>query len=63
MEILDKTIQFSKEVVSEGSKVHWPTKDQLLKATGVVVAVIFVIGIYMAGVDYLFATIFRLIGR
>ncbi|OGG03237.1 preprotein translocase subunit SecE [Candidatus Gottesmanbacteria bacterium RBG_16_37_8] len=44
-------VVFLKEVRSELAKVTWPTRDQVIKLTIVVVAVSFVIGLYIGSLD------------
>ena len=44
-------VVFLKEVRSELGKVTWPTRDQVIKLTSVVVAVSFVIGLYIGSLD------------
>ena len=48
---LEKTTNFLKEVQTELKKTTWPTKQEAFKLTYVVIAVIIVLGIYMAGLD------------
>ena len=47
-------VVFLKEVRSELLKVSWPTRNEVIKLTIVVVAVSFVIGLYVGGLDLLF---------
>jgi len=47
-------VVFLKEVKAELSKVVWPTRDEVIKLTVVVVIVSAVIGIYVGGLDLLF---------
>ncbi len=46
--------KFFKETRSEMKKVTWPTKDQLIRQTIVVVVSIIVIGLVIFGLDALF---------
>ena len=48
---------FLKEVKSELAKVTWPTRDQVIKLTIVVVAVSFIIGLYIGGLDLIMTKI------
>ncbi len=48
---------FFKEVVAELRKVTWPTQKDVIKATGVVVAVVVVLAIFVGAFDYLFSTL------
>ena len=44
-------VTFLKEVRAELNKVSWPTREQVIKLTIVVVAVSLTIGIYVGGLD------------
>lgn len=44
-------VVFLKEVRAELYKVSWPTRDQVIKLTIVVVAVSLAIGLYIGGLD------------
>jgi preprotein translocase subunit SecE len=50
---LEKTTTFLKEVQTELKKTTWPTSQEALRLTYVVIAVIIVLGLYMAGLDIL----------
>lgn len=52
---------FAKEVVAELKKVSWPSKKEVAKATGVVIAISAVLGIVVGAFDYLFSTLINLI--
>jgi len=45
---------FFREVKSELAKVIWPTKQEVIRLTIIVVAISLVIGIYIGGLDFLF---------
>ena len=47
-------VVFLKEVKAELLKVSWPTRDQVIKLTIVVVVVSFAIGLYIGGLDLAF---------
>ncbi len=51
---VEKATTFIKEVQTELKKTTWPTKEEALRLTYVVIAIIVVIGFYMAGLDWLF---------
>lgn len=46
--------RFFSEVVAEMRKVQWPTRNQLMQSTGVVLLVVAVITIYLGIVDSIF---------
>lgn len=54
-------IVFLREVQSELKKVIWPTKDELIKLTVVVIAVSVVVGIYIGGLDIVFTKVTDLV--
>ena len=41
MNAVDKTKSFLKDVRVEMSKVNWPSRDQLMSSTGVVIVLVF----------------------
>ena len=53
--------KFAKEVIAELKKVSWPSKKDVIKATGVVVAISAALGIVVGLFDYLFSTLIGLI--
>ena len=44
---------FFKGIKSEFSRIIWPDKDTVLKETGVVVVTTIVLGLIIAGIDFL----------
>lgn len=52
---------FAKEVVVELKKVSWPSKKEVIKATGVVIAITVALGLIVGAFDYLFSTLISLI--
>lgn len=46
-----KPVQFFNEVVSELKKVTWPTRDETMKLTAVVIALSVIVGIFIGGLD------------
>lgn len=53
--------QFLREVWSELRKVIFPTRQELVKLTGLVIGVSIAIGFILGGIDYLFSQILRVI--
>ena len=47
-------VVFLKEVKSELAKVSWPSRNQVIKLTVVVIIVSFVVGVYIGGFDLIF---------
>ena len=56
-----KATNYAKEVVVELKKVSWPNKKEIIKATGVVIAVTVVLGVVVGVFDLLFSTLVGLI--
>lgn len=50
---MDKPISFLKEVREELSKVAWPTREQTLRYTVLVIIVAVAVGLFLGGLDYL----------
>jgi preprotein translocase subunit SecE len=49
----DRIKEYFSELQAEMRKVHWPTKDQVMATTGVVIAAIFAFAAYFFVVDLL----------
>jgi len=54
-------VNFLKETYDELKKVVWPTREEVVRLTLVVIAVSVIIGIYIGGIDYIFTKITELI--
>jgi preprotein translocase subunit SecE len=52
-----KALDFLKEARSELEKVVWPTREQTLRLTLMVILVTIGVGLFVAGVDFVFAGI------
>ncbi|OGP16044.1 MAG: preprotein translocase subunit SecE [Deltaproteobacteria bacterium GWC2_55_46] len=61
MEKLDKAKEFFNESKQELKKVTWPTKQQTVTSTWVVLAVTFVLAIFLGLVDLVFSKLVGLI--
>ena len=57
MKVLVKIIRFLKEVRIEIKRVNWPTKQETLRYTLIVVGVSVVIAAFLGGVDFTFRLI------
>lgn len=56
-----KPIRFLKEAVAELKKVVWPTKEQLVRLTIIVIVVSVSAGILIGSLDYIFTKLLALI--
>ncbi len=54
-------VRFLIEARNELKKVVWPSKEEILKLTMVVVLVSVAVGIFLAGIDFIFSWLMRLI--
>ena len=50
-------VKFLKEVVAELKRVTWPTRDETIKLTFVVIALSVLVGAFIGGLDTLFLAI------
>lgn len=53
-------IAFLKEVQDELKKVVWPTKDEVVRLTGVVILVSLIVGIFLGGADFVFTKLMEI---
>lgn len=52
---------YIKETVDELRKVIWPSRQEIIRLTIIVLLISFLVGVYIGGLDYLFTTLFGLI--
>ncbi len=50
-------VQFISEVIAELKKVTWPTREETIKLTVMVVVISFVVGAFIGGLDILLVKI------
>lgn len=55
--------KFLREVRAETTKVTWPSKEQTIAGTTVVIFVMVCVAIYLAVFDWMFSHLFKWIGR
>jgi preprotein translocase subunit SecE len=58
-----KGLSFFSEVKSELSKVVWPTKEETIRLTGIVIIISIVVGVFIGSLDFIFTNIAGLIIR
>jgi len=56
---MNKLTTFVKEARAELRKVNWPTREQTIKYTGLVVGLSLAVAIFLGTLDYLFEYILR----
>lgn len=52
---------FLREVVTELKKVTWPTREQVIRLTAVVIVVSALVGLYLGVLDYIFTMLIELV--
>jgi preprotein translocase subunit SecE len=52
-------VRYYRETVGELKKVVWPTREEALRLTWIVLVVITIMAIILGGADYLFSQLFR----
>jgi preprotein translocase subunit SecE len=50
-------VRFIREVITELKKVTWPTREETIKLTAVVIAISVIVGLFIGGLDALFLAI------
>ena len=55
--IINKIITYLKEVKVEIKKVNWPTANQTMRYTLIVIGVSVAIAMFLGGLDFLFTTV------
>ena len=63
MDFLRRTQEFVREVVAEFRKVAWPSRQELINSTVVVIAVTVVVALFLGAVDVALARIVERILR
>jgi preprotein translocase subunit SecE len=54
-------VAFLQEVKAEMSKVVWPSRQQAIQLTVVVIIVSVLVGVYTGGLDYLFTNLVNML--
>lgn len=52
-------VTFLKETAGELKKVVWPSRDEVIRLTMVVILISLIVGFFLGGLDYLFTNLFR----
>ncbi|MBI2582842.1 preprotein translocase subunit SecE [Candidatus Azambacteria bacterium] len=59
--MFQRVIQFLKEVRVELRRVNWPTREEAIRYTLIVIGVSLAVGVFLGGLDFVFATILNTI--
>ena len=54
-------VVFLKEVRDELKKVVWPTREEIIRLTGVVILVSVIVGLFLGGTDYILTKLIGLL--
>ncbi len=55
----NRFVQYLRETRAELRKVVWPTREEAINLTAIVVGTLMVMSIFLGAVDYLFQVLFR----
>jgi preprotein translocase subunit SecE len=58
---MDKAMQFVSQAKAELKKVTWPTRQQTLASTGVVMVVVAITAVYLGIIDFILAKLVKFI--
>ena len=58
-DVVPQSREFLGDVVSELRKVHWPTRQETLAATAVVILVVLIVSLWLGVVDAVLSFLFR----
>jgi len=56
-----ETTQFAKDIESEAKRITWPSRPEAIKSTIAVLVISGIFAAFLAGVDYVFAWLIRLL--
>lgn len=56
-----KIATFFRDLKSEFKRITWPTFKQVVNNTGIVIAFIIILGLFIAAVDFLFTYLYQFI--
>ncbi len=59
MKVLNKIIEFLKEVKKEIKKINWPTKQETLNYTLIVIGVSLGVAFYLGMLDFIFSYLMK----
>lgn len=54
-------VTFLKETRDELKKVVWPTRQEVIRLTGVVILVSLIVGMFLGGLDFVFTKVMEMI--
>lgn len=54
-------VNFLREVQDELKKVVWPTRDEVIRLTGVVILVSVFVGLFLGGADFILTKLIELV--
>ncbi|HOQ40946.1 MAG: preprotein translocase subunit SecE [Deltaproteobacteria bacterium ADurb.Bin151] len=58
---VDKATQFVSQAKAELKKVTWPTRQQTLASTGVVMVIVAITAVYLGVIDFILAKLVKFI--
>ena len=58
-----KPIAYLKDTITELKLVRWPTRQETINLTVIVIAISVFVGLYIGGLDYMFTSLLKLITK
>jgi preprotein translocase subunit SecE len=58
---MTQPVKFLKETYNELTQVVWPTKNEVIRLTGVVITLSILMGLYIGGLDWVFTRLMELV--
>ena len=56
-------VSFIRETQDELKKVTWPTRQEVIRLTGVVIAISVIVGVFIGGLDFVFTKLLQFLLR
>lgn len=60
-DLTTETTQFAKDIESEAKRITWPSRQEAIKSTIAVIVISAIFAAFLAGVDWIFAALIRML--
>jgi len=61
--MVDRIVKYFKGVAAEVSRVSWPTRNEIISLTALILLLVVILTVYIWGVDGIIGTLLRLFVR
>lgn len=58
-----KPVEYVREARAELAKVVWPSREETVKLTGLVIGISLAVGLYIGGIDYILSQLLKILVR